>query len=348
MKRAWTMRKHIWINQGFSSARDIAIQIKEVFPEAMLTITHKDDRPEITGLSDVAHDKEAKSPEPQEYLAYVMNYLDHCRHQNIPLSAILAVRFRRTIQRNIHLFDGRGIRVCTGSTDADWLDICENKTLFTEKLVDAGIPTPKTIEVHTGDDVAKAINTIESLGLRACIKPAVGVYGAGFWIFDKAADDFSLLSDRETLSIHPETYLRAFDARTTPEAHIVMETLPGVETSVDAVCDNGSIVSHACRTKFDSHQFISTGGEVFEIAEAVARLCKLDGLVNIQTKADADGNHKVLEVNTRAAGGFSYSGAAGIHLAADCLKMMHGEKVSHVTLPEAIRVKPVNTTIRLD
>jgi hypothetical protein len=341
------MRKHLWINQGFSSMRDIALQIKEHEPTTLLSVTHKDDRPEITGLSDFPLDLEARSGNAEEYLAYVMNYIDQCRHRNVPLSAILATRYRRTIQNNIDLFVGRGIRICTGSTDVEWLDICENKTLFTNKLAEAGLPVPRTIEVNTGDDVAKAIKEIKGLGHTACIKPAIGVYGAGFWIFDQNADDFALLSDRETLTIHPETYLRAFDARKNPEPHIVMEMLPGVETSVDAVCEDGEIRSHACRTKFDSYQLISTGGEVYELAAAVANLCKLDGLVNIQFKADSNGIHKVLEVNTRAAGGFAYSAAAGIHLGHDCLRMMHSEKIMVMSLDEPVRVKPVNMTLRL-
>ncbi len=341
------MRKHLWINQGFSSMRDIALQIKEHDPDTLLSVTHKDRRPEITDVSDFELELEAKSSSPEQYLAYVLNYIDHCRHSNIPLSGILATRYRRTIQKNKHLFEGRGIRICTGSTDADWLDICENKTLFTAKLVEAGLPVPTTFEVNTADDVAKAIDQIEKMGHTACIKPAVGVYGAGFWIFDKSADDFSLLSDREILTIHPETYLRAFDVRKNPQPHIVMETLPGVETSVDAVCEDGVILSHACRSKYESHQFISTGGEVFEIASAVASLCKLDGLVNIQFKADLAGVPKVLEVNTRAAGGFSYSAAAGIALGHDCLRMMHGMKVTQVSLDHPIPVKPVNVTLRL-
>jgi predicted ATP-grasp superfamily ATP-dependent carboligase len=69
--------------------------------------------------------------------------------------------------------------------------------------------------------------------------------------------------------------------------------------------------------------------------------------VNIQFKADINGAQKVLEVNTRAAGGFSYSAAAGINLGHDCLKMMHGEKVSQVSLDQKVSVKPVNVTLRL-
>jgi len=341
------MRKHLWINQGFSSMRDIALQIKEYDSTALLSVTHKNDRPEITCLSDFVLDSEPQLCDADEYLAYVTNYIDHCRHRHKPLSAILATRHRHSIQMNLHLFAGRGIRICTGSTDADWLDICENKTVFTQKLIEAGLPAPRTIEVNTGEDVAKAIRKIEQDGHTACIKPAIGVYGAGFWIFDRGTDDFALLSDRATPSIHPETYLRAFDARKNPQPHIVMETLPGVETSVDAVCEDGEIRSHACRTKFDSHQHISTGGEVYELAVAVARLCKLDGLINIQFKADTTGAQKVLEVNTRAAGGFPYSSAAGINLGLDCFKMMHGEKIVPVSLDEQVRVKPVNVTLRL-
>ncbi len=126
-----------------------------------------------------------------------------------------------------------------------------------------------------------------------------------------------------------------------------MEFLPGLETSVDVVCENGTVLSHACRTKVKETRIISTGGEAFEIAEAVAKLMNLDGLVNVQLKKDLDGKHKVLEVNTRPAGGFVMSNLCGINLALDCVKMMHGEKVISKLLDGPVQVKSVDAYTRL-
>lgn len=340
------MKQHIWINQGFSSTRDIALQIKSLSPNTVLTVTHKDERPEITNLSDRGPVGEPRNTTPEEYLAFAVNLIDSARHDSMPVSGMIATRYRRTIARNIELFHNRGVKVFTGSKSGDLLDLCEDKALFTTALSDAGIPVPLTFEASTSTEIKAAMEDVKAAGLQPCIKPAIGVYGSGFWILDEHADDSELLYNREALSITPDTYLRLYE-KSAPKRQIVMETLPGLEISVDAVCVDGRIVSHACRTKHNGHQFISTHGDAHDIAQEVAKLCQLDGLVNIQLKADVKGALKVLEVNTRAAGGFSYSQVAGINLGHDCFKALHGESITGVTLNAPIMVKTVNTTITI-
>jgi carbamoylphosphate synthase large subunit len=338
---------HLWINQGFSSQRDLGLLIKRASPEIVLTLTHKDDRQEILGQSDTVMPAEPQNSKAFIYFEYVHEVLDAAKKLGEPVTAMLAMRQRFRMVEKADELQCQGIRLAAGSKTKALLDLCEDKWLFTNAMQQAGIPIPLTRLATTAEEAALATAFIREEGHGVCVKPSVGVYGAGFWILDDDAQPFDLFASRETLSVRTSTYLEAFNQRAEKEPHLVMELLPGQETSVDAVCEDGKIVSHACRTKFNGYQHITTGGQEFEIAERVADVCRLDGLVNIQFKQAADGSPKLLEVNTRASGGVGYSSVAGINLPNDLKKMLHGEKIMQTHLKEAVIVKPINDYIKL-
>ena len=194
-------------------------------------------------------------------------------------------------------------------------------------------PTPEAL----ADAAAQAV---ASAGHGVCVKPVLGVYGRGYWRFDDGMSLFDVFSGASEHTIDPRVYADAYDAREERAPVIVMEHLPGVEYSIDCVCDDGELVAHARRKKVSTYQEISTGGPEAEIARAVVKAMRLDGIVNVQTRADRYGNPKVLEVNTRPSGGVGYSAAAGINLPYAAARMLLGYKVEPVTLndPVAVRV----------
>jgi carbamoylphosphate synthase large subunit len=339
---------HLWLNQGFSSQRDLALLIKQASPDVVLSLTHKDDRKEILNCSDTTMPREPTQGGADEYLIYVEEVLELASKLGEPVTAMLAQRHRFNLVGQIEAFKSRGIRLATGSISKESLDLCEDKWAFTQAMAKAGVPVPNTRVATTYAEALVAIDELKEAGhYPVCVKPSVGVYGAGFWVLTVDADGFDIFADPEARSVMPHAYLEAFKQRIPQDPHIFMEYLPGAETSVDAVCDNGTIVSHACRTKFDGFQYITTHGEEYELAIRVAELCKLDGLINIQFKIAADLKPRLLEVNTRASGGVGYSSVAGINLANDLKKMLHGEKIEQVRLSEPVVVKPVNGYIRL-
>jgi carbamoylphosphate synthase large subunit len=338
---------HLWINQGFSSQRDLGLLIKKASRDTLLTLTHMSDRQEILMQSDMVMPAEPQSSKASVYFDYVDEVLAAAKKLGEPVTAMLAIRQRFGLVEKAADFQRQGVRLAAGSKTRALLDLCEDKWLFTNAMEQAGIPVPMTRLATTAQEAAIAAALIREAGHGVCVKPSVGVYGAGFWILEDTAQPFGLFASRETLSVRTSTYLEAFDQRADQDPHLVMELLPGEETSVDAVCDDGQIVSHACRTKFNGYQHITTGGQEFEIAQRVAAACRLDGLVNIQFKRAADGAPKLLEVNTRASGGVGYSSVAGINLPNDLKKMLHGEKVMTTHLDNPVVVKPINDYIKL-
>jgi predicted ATP-grasp superfamily ATP-dependent carboligase len=79
----------------------------------------------------------------------------------------------------------------------------------------------------------------------------------------------------------------------------------------------------------------------------VAAKLGLDGLVNVQTKADGNGVPHLLEVNTRPSGGVGFSAAVGINLPYACARMMLGNPFEKVVVNEPVIVRKVDLTIKL-
>jgi predicted ATP-grasp superfamily ATP-dependent carboligase len=170
------------------------------------------------------------------------------------------------------------------------------------------------------------------------------LYGRGFWRFRPGLNPFSLFSTLEANEVDPEVYIDAYAKADAPARQIVMQYLPGIESSIDCVCDNGRVVAHAVRQKHGDRQIVSTGGPEVEIARTVAATLGLDGLVNIQTKADVSGAPVLLEVNTRPSGGVGFSSSAGINLPLATAAMLLGERIPEMTLPDPIVVRRSDVT----
>lgn len=341
------MNPHIWLNKGFSSMHGFAEAIRERDPAFHVSLSHVDDRPEITSLSFFKMPREPEVANQSDYVTFTLETIQGSKSTLAPITALLATRHRQAISENRAALEELGVRVCVGSTDPALLKACENKSKFTHMMKSAGLPVPETIQVVTEHEARNAIREIENKGYESCIKPAVGVYGAGYWKFSHILDDFTHFQNPDCREISPEFYLQAFGKRSDDHAHLVMEFLPGHETSVDIVCKDGVIHSHACRTKIDKFRWIKTGGEEYEIAKHVAQVMQLDGLVNVQLKKDQEGKNKILEVNTRPAGGFTMSNLCGINLAYDCALMMHDKPVQPREIKEAMCVAPVDAYRRV-
>ncbi|MNY66496.1 carbamoyl phosphate synthase-like protein [compost metagenome] len=81
-----------------------------------------------------------------------------------------------------------------------------------------------------------------------------------------------------------------------------------------------------------------------DVARAVIAELKLDGLINVQTKADAAGNPVLLEVNTRPSGGVGYSAAAGVNLPLACARMLLGERIGDTSLASPVVIRRSDMT----
>lgn len=330
----------LWLNHGFASQRALALSMRAARgpgKDWRLLLSHRDMRIDILGAGDVA----VQEPELEDadYAAWA---LELCRSAGV--SALLAVRHRAVLLAAEPAFAAAGIRLLAGATTPETLALCEDKGAFTAHLAAAGLPVPRSLAVQDAAELAEALTHGFAAGTPLCVKPVNGIYGMGFWRLDPEASPFAAYANPDARRTLPHAFLAAFAAQETPRPLLVMEYLPGAETSIDCLCETGRVLMAAARVKRDGLQWISTEGASVDLARRVVALLGLHGAVNVQTRMSAAGEECVLEVNTRPSGGIAYSTAAGIDFGPAIAALMLGRPLPvqvPVRQPVAVRIADV-------
>lgn len=150
-----------------------------------------------------------------------------------------------------------------------------------------------------------------------CVKPARSIFGAGFRRIETTGDELARL-----LSTDPEaafriplaTYRAALAGASKPVQQMLMPYLPAIERSVDFVAQGGRVLCAVTRVKLGPMQRIETEGASDTMARVLAERYGLDGVCNLQTREDADGVPRILEINPRMSGGLALSCLADVNL----------------------------------
>ena len=195
---------------------------------------------------------------------------------------------------------------------------------------------------------------------RLCVKPARGIYAAGFRVLTEGRDLDSFLKG-ELYQMSMGEARRLFTQQEqegdTLPTMLLMHTLEGAERSVDCVAWNGRLAAAVVRRKLlgtGGPQLIEDRPDLLEAARQIARTYHLSGIFNFQTKdAQLPGGERVpnmLEINARASGGLRYSMAAGINFASVAAQLALGElDPEDAPRPRTgIRVAEVKTALVLE
>lgn len=330
-----TILSVVWVNQGLASQREVVRLTGSAIPEGVVAASHFDDREDILALAHISLVEPRRSDD---------GYLDWALDAAASLRADLLVAARgRGLLASAHdAFARIGVRLACGARDAKVIALCDRKDLFAAAMNEAGIPVPGTRLATDAAALRAGIAAFEGQG-GICVKPATGVYGRGFWILDPAIPLMDALMDVHLAGaprrLPPAILEQAMD-RGDAEPVVVMEYLPGTEHSIDCACDVGEVIALAVRRKENSRQIVIADGPEADLGRAVARTLRLDGLVNVQTRADATGRPRVPEVNTRPSGGIGYAAAAGLDLPGTLARRLLG-------LPAAVRGFRVPAAIRV-
>lgn len=194
---------------------------------------------------------------------------------------------------------------------------------------------------------------------RLCVKPARGIYAAGFRVLTGGRDLGSFLKGE----LYQMSYDEARRLFVQPEeggeqlpTMLLMHTLEGAERSIDCVAWQGELGAAVVRRKLPDGgpQLIEDRPDLLEAARQIARRYSLSGIFNFQTKdAQQQGGERVpnmLEINARASGGLRYSMAAGINFASLAARLALGE-LNPEDAPKprtGIRVAEVKTALVLE
>jgi len=157
-----------------------------------------------------------------------------------------------------------------------------------------------------------------------CVKPASGIYGAGFRILREVVGERTTMSGLSALELPEQAFRAMLSALPGAERMMLMPLLPGPERSVDFACYEGLLLGTVTRVKGLTSQTLHHDPHGEKLASLVARTFGLTGLLNLQTMEDAAGTPRLLEVNSRTSGGVGMTALTDINLPGLLLDALEG------------------------
>tara|TARA_Y100001963_G_scaffold118820_1_gene165617 strand:- start:1599 stop:2591 length:993 start_codon:yes stop_codon:yes gene_type:complete len=329
----------IWFLEGQSSQREVILASKRALPASTkVYASHSGDRKEITSCADVS------LIEPKELNERIEWVIDTAVENDIRV--VHAGKNVASYEERRGDFEKKGITLVTGVLSTDQLRI-ESKAVFTQECTTAGLSVVPGRAVCTADELIQAYLTLSETG-PVCVKPVMGIYGAGFWRFDDTSDPFSCVAYPDNRRIAFSTYLEIFKASKKLQHVLVMPHMPGDEVSVDIVVESGNPIAWVGRRKKGLYQYFENRGAAVELALNAVIHFGLDGIVSVQTKDDADGKPHLLEINLRYSGGIAYTELSGINLPGifSCRRLGIASPANFWT--DNVKIKTVTTAIISD
>lgn len=329
----------IWFLQGQASQRDVILGAREALPAAVQVFaSHAGDRPEITGVADVG------LREPQGAAESIDWVIDTAIRHGITL--VVAGRNGAAYEQRRTDFSAAGLALVTGGMSPRTFELVDNKDQFTAEAERAGLACIPAITVTDAQQLEAAYQRLAAVG-EVCVKPAVGIYGQGFWRFKAGAEPFRCFANPDAREVDFATYHRAYAAAQVHQPMLVMPYLPGTECSVDMVCEAGEALAWVGRRKAGVHQGFERDSAATALAIAAARHFACDGIINVQTRDDAQGRPHLLEINPRYSGGIGYTRATGINLPGVFATRRLGLAPPPGEWLEGVRVKAITVAVAL-
>lgn len=304
------MNKKIWLMEGLSSQRDIIHGIKLFSNKYNLNIiviaSHRYERNEILSVADYSL---TEPEEPQKRLLFIQETI-----QNHGIHHIHTGRNSQWFEEHRKAIESTGATLTTGARGVDWLTLADEKVNFARFMEQNGLAVVPSWRVNTLAELKAHLLAQPFSDSPVCVKPVTGIYGMGFWRFDDSASPMDVFNHPEYRLVSPQQYIAAASASGSFTPLVLMPYLPGPEYSVDILADKGEILAAVGRRKEGAIQYLVNEGSALELACACARTMKADGLVNVQTRNDVNGNPVLLETNMRPSGGVGYTLHSGVNL----------------------------------
>ena len=307
----------IWFTQAHSCQRDLILTARHAIeqglfpqhPHVHLVASHREIRPEITGVADIA----LQEPPLEERIEWVL-----ATAQALQVKLIIAGRFGKTYLQHAQRFEAVGIGLMAGALHIDQLDQLNDKSTFTKRCLDAHLPVVPATTVYTGEQMQAAYQYWSAQG-EVSVKPVHGVFASGFWHLDPNASPFDAFANSQAFKAHPQTFIQHYGNLPEPPAYLVMPFLNGLECSVDMFCQAGEMIAAVARYKHEGdYQTLHLQDQAIDYARSLACLFGCDGLVNMQARYSDQGMLYILEVNPRPSGGIAntfFSGVNVVHAA---------------------------------
>lgn len=322
------MDRKIWIMEGLSSQREVITGINNFTinnNDRVITTfaSHRQLRHEILST---AHYSIIEPEDEHSRLSFISTIINETG-----ITTIQVGKSCRWYEQHRPDIEALGVSLVTGARQVSSFDIADDKATFAKAMLAQGLPVVPSIRVTDANTLAYLLNASPFPGCRLCIKPVTGIYGMGYWLFDENISHIDLLNHPDQRRIHPQLYLNAIKASDTFTPQVLMPWLPGPEYSVDIVLAGGKALAAIGRRKEGALQYLENQGAAIELACACAEALHADGLVNVQTRNNSEGEPLLLEINLRPSGGIGYTRHSGVNLpglfAAQRLGILSAEEI---------------------
>ncbi|RRV06133.1 carboxylate--amine ligase [Pseudomonas sp. v388] len=328
----------IWFLEGQSSQREVIMGARETLPASVKIIaSHRHDRLEITGQADQALQEPAANEERIDWV------IDTAR--SLGVKVVVAGRIGSFYETHRDRFVAQDLDLVTGGTSMQTFLEVDDKSRFTAAAQAAGLACIPGITANDAEQLQAAYRELSKTG-EVCIKPTVGIFGHGFWRFKDDVDDFRCFANPDARETTFEAYFNAYRKSEARAPMLLMPYMPGSECSVDMVCEQGKAIAFVGRRKQGTNQTFERDSEAVRLAVQAAEHFGCDGLINVQTRDDADGNPRLLEINPRYSGGIGYTRETGVNLPGIFAARRLGMKEPETHWQENIRVKAITVAVR--
>lgn len=338
----------LWLAEAQSSLRDMLLSLQAVKDKHRLHLiaSHRHHRPEILSVADTAFSE----PSDDGRVAWVVkNAISH------GASVLLTGRNGADYEPYRDELSGHGVRLLTGATDRQTLLDIDDKFTFSQICTQHQIPVAKAWRFSSADELIALLD--EHGDKRLCVKPVHGIFAEGFWVLDNHTGDtdpFYHLYRTDFKKIHTDEFMHAYKNSTmmTDKPMLLMPYLSGQEYSIDVVCEHGQVLGAVTRHKVGQVQHVGYETSVMDVVIPLIQTFGCDGIVSVQTRADKDGNHHVLEINTRPSGGIGYTTHSGLDLTVLAMLYFGGltDKPNLVDSTQKITpcaVRPLMTSVKI-
>ena len=324
----------VWLAEGQSSQRDMLASLKTLKNHAdtpfNIIASHRHNRPEIFEFADSVYREPSTSTADNDEQTVLESVeplmprwqfvLEQAQKNNVKV--LLTGRNGIDYEDKREAFNAAGIRLLTGATSVAALEVIDDKFAFMQQCHEHDIPVA---EAWRFDNVAELEALLDMHGDQPlCVKPVTGIFAQGFWRLDLAKNDGELYDSFEHLYFTEEkkinttqfinAYANSLMVHERPIPMLLMPYLSGQEYSIDVVCEYGEVLAAVTRYKTGKIQHIGYEQAVMDVVIPLIKAFGCDGIVSVQTKADDDGQHRVLEINSRPSGGIDYTTHSGVDL----------------------------------
>lgn len=168
----------IYFNHGFSIINAISLIKRAAGDDISILASRRDGGGLAPAVADRAITETTIDP-TAEPTAFADAMLETCLSHDVNL--FIPGRGLHAIAAASQRFAANGICLLIAGSAAT-IETLDDKALFTRASISHGLPVAATHEVRSAAEFHNAVNAISSQGLQVCVKPPIGVFGAGYWL----------------------------------------------------------------------------------------------------------------------------------------------------------------------